>query len=201
MTTLILVRHAQSAPSPGMPEAEFPLSELGRQQARDLVPVLRELGVDALASSPYQRAIDTLTPYAEAAGLAIAVDHDLREKSLGGWIDDPAEVERAVRRMHADLDFQLPGGESGRALNARVDAAIARAVAANPGRTVAVGSHGGVLGHLLSRHFTDLPHDFWRRIRNPHLFIFAAEAPLRWIGERTLEGPGLRSVQGAMNGS
>jgi 2,3-bisphosphoglycerate-dependent phosphoglycerate mutase len=201
MTTLILVRHAQSAPRPDLPEAEFPLSELGRQQARDLVPVLRELGVDALASSPYQRAIDTLTPYAETAGLTIAVDHDLREKSLGGWIDDPAEVEATVRRMHADLDFQLPGGESGRALNARVDAALARAVAANPGRTVAVGSHGGVLGHLLSRHLTDLPDDFWRRIRNPHLFIFEAEASLRWIGERTLEGVGLTDARAAMNGA
>ena len=191
MTTLILVRHAQSAPRPDLPEAEFPLSDLGRQQAKDLVPILRELGVDALASSPYQRAVDTLRPYAEAAGLGIAIDDDLREKSLGGWIEDPDEVEEAVRRMHADLDFQLPGGESGRALNARVDAALARVVAANPGRSVAVGSHGGVLGHLLSRHLSDLPDDFWRRIRNPHLFIFDASESLRWLGERTLAGQGL----------
>jgi 2,3-bisphosphoglycerate-dependent phosphoglycerate mutase len=196
MTTLILVRHAQSAPLPELREAEFPLSELGRQQARDLVPVLAELGVDSLVSSPYERAIDTLRPYAETAGLDIAIDDDLRERKLGAsWIDDHEAAHEAVRRMHADPDFQLPGGESSRAVNARVDAALARVVAANPGRTIAVGSHGGVLGHLLSRQHLALPDAFWRSIRNPHLFLFDASAGLRWIGERAFDGgPGVRGA-------
>ena len=55
VTTLILVRHAQSAPDPALPERDWPLSELGRRQAADLAPVLQALGVDALASSPYIR--------------------------------------------------------------------------------------------------------------------------------------------------
>jgi 2,3-bisphosphoglycerate-dependent phosphoglycerate mutase len=188
MTTLILVRHAQSAPDPALPERDWPLSDKGRQQALDLAPALAELGVDALASSPYLRAIETLRPYAEGAGLAIAVDEDLREKSLGGWMDDVAEVEVAVRRMHDDPDFKLEGGESGRSLNARVDAALARVVSANRGRTIAVGSHGGVLGHLISRHAATLPDNFWRGIRNPHLFIFDARDRLRWVDERTFDG-------------
>src|ERR1700760_4470369 len=157
MTTLILVRHAQSAPDPALAERDWPLSEKGCQQAADLAPVLTELGVDALASSPFIRAIDTLRPYAEQVGLTIAIDEDLRERALGGWMPDIADVEAAVRRMHADLDFKLEGGETGRAGTAGVDAALARVVAANPGRTIAVGSHGGVLGHLLARHKSDLP--------------------------------------------
>ena len=192
MTTLVLVRHAQSAPDRSLPERDWPLSELGRRQAAELAPVLRALGVDALASSPFVRAIDTLRPYADAAGLPIAVDEDLRERSLGGWLSDAAEVEAAIRRMHADLDFCLEGGETGRACIARFDAALARIIAANPGRTLAVGSHGGVLGHLLARH-APLTGDFWRRIRNPHIFVFDARAEWRWTDERTLDGsPGVR---------
>ena len=192
MTTLILVRHAQSAPDRSRPERDWPLSELGRRQAADLAPVLQALGVDALASSPFIRAIDTLQPYADAAGLPIAVDEDLRERALGGWLADVAKVEAAVRRMHADLDFRLEGGETGRACLARFEAALARVVAANPGRTVAVGSHGGVLGHLLARH-EPLAGEFWRRIRNPHIFVFDADGDLAWIEERTLDGsPGVR---------
>jgi 2,3-bisphosphoglycerate-dependent phosphoglycerate mutase len=192
VTTLILVRHAQSAPDPALPERDWPLSELGRRQAADLAPVLEELGVDALASSPYIRAIDTLRPYAGAAGLSIAVDEDLRERTLGGWLADVAQVEDAIARMHADLDFHLEGGETGRACIARFEAALARVVAANPGRTIAVGSHGGVLGHLLARQGVPLADAFWRRIRNPHIFIFDA-GPLRWTGDRTLDAaPGLR---------
>lgn len=190
MTHIVLVRHAQSAPSPDLPEAAWPLSDLGRQQALELAPVLAELGVEALASSPFVRAIETLTPYAETTGLQIRIDNDLRERALGGWLPDAADVEAAVRRMHADLSFHLEGGESGHACLARFQAALARVAAANPGRCVAVGSHGGVLGHFLARHRADLPAEFWRRIRNPHLFIFdftgaAAGAP-RWECERTL---------------
>ncbi|MGH7735059.1 MAG: histidine phosphatase family protein, partial [Gemmatimonadales bacterium] len=95
---LILVRHAQSAPSTKVPEAEWPLSEAGKRQANDLAPMLRAHGVNALASSPYARAIATLDPFARAAGLGIAVDADLRERNLGGWLPDLAAVEEAVRR-------------------------------------------------------------------------------------------------------
>ena len=133
MTTLILVRHAQSAPDPALPERAWPLSDKGRQQALDLAPALAELGVDALASSPYLCAIETLRPYAERAGLEISIDEDLRERALGGWLPDVADVEKAIRSMHADLDFQLEGGESGRACVARFDAALARVVEAHPG--------------------------------------------------------------------
>jgi 2,3-bisphosphoglycerate-dependent phosphoglycerate mutase len=188
-TTLILVRHAESAPSPELPEAAFPLSALGREQARALAPVLAELGVDALASSPYRRALDTLAPFAEASGLAIAVDDDLRERKLGlSWLADREAANEAVRNMHADLDFRLQGGESGRACLSRFEAALARVVAANRGRTIAVGSHGGVLGHLISRQGQPLPDAFWKWIRNPHLFIFDAGADLRWVDERTFDG-------------
>jgi 2,3-bisphosphoglycerate-dependent phosphoglycerate mutase len=193
MTTLVLVRHAQSAPKRELPERDWPLSELGRRQAAELAPALAELGVDALASSPFIRAVDTLRPYAEAAGLPIAVDEDLRETWLGaGWITDPAEVEAAAQRMLIDPDYCLEGGEPGRACLSRFEPALMRLVEANPGRTIAVGSHGGVLRQLLGyRH--GLSGDFWRRIHNPHIFVFDAGAELRWTDERTFDGsPGVR---------
>ncbi len=185
---LILVRHAQSAPSPDLPEADWPLSETGERQAEDLVAVLRGHGVNALASSPYARAIATLDPFARGANLDIAVDADLRERDLGGWLPDLAAVEEAVRRMHADLDFSLEGGETGTACLQRFDAALVRVAAANEGACVAIGSHGGVLGHLLARIHDDLPDAFWRRIRNPHLFFLDWDGALRWRGEQTLDG-------------
>jgi 2,3-bisphosphoglycerate-dependent phosphoglycerate mutase len=192
MTTLILVRHAESAPSPELDEAAFPLSERGREQAQALAPLLAELGVDALASSPFQRALDTLAPFAEARALDIAVDDDLRERRLGSWLEDAEAVREAIRRMQADADFRREGGETGRDCLARYEAALARVVDANPGRTIAVGAHGGVIGHFLAARTTDLPAEFWRRIRNPHLFVFEVDGAWRWVGERTLDGPTLR---------
>ena len=68
MTTVVFVLHAQSAPSPDLPESAFPLSDEGRRQARNLAPVLESLGVTALASSPCIRAVETLRPFAKTAG-------------------------------------------------------------------------------------------------------------------------------------
>ncbi|HEY3798053.1 MAG TPA: histidine phosphatase family protein [Caulobacteraceae bacterium] len=190
MTTLILVRHAQSTPTPDAPERDWPLSERGRQQALSLAPVLAELGVDVLASSPYQRAIDTLAPYAAQAGLDTAVHEDLGERRLGGWIESVEAVDAAIARMHADPDYCLDGGETGRACTARFGAALQSVLAAHPGRTIAVGSHGGVIGHLLGATvgYDALPPAFWRSIRNPHLFVFDASDGLTWRAERTLDG-------------
>lgn len=188
MTTLILVRHCHSTPDPQSPERNWPLSEKGRAQAIELAPVLAELGVDVLASSPYARAIATLQPYADQASLEIGVDRDLRERELGGWIPDIEELEAAIARMHAEPDFGLDGGETGRACLTRFQAGLGRLVAANPGRTIAVGSHGGVIGHLLNHLQDDLPERFWRRIRNPHVFVFDASGPLIWTSERAFDG-------------
>jgi 2,3-bisphosphoglycerate-dependent phosphoglycerate mutase len=199
MTTLVLVRHAESAPSPELAEPVFPLSEKGRQQAVDLVPVLAELGVEALGSSPYQRAIDTLQPYADAARLPIAIDAGLRECSLGGWLTEMSEVEAAIRRMHAEPDYCLEGGETSRNTRTRFLGALGRLVGAHPpGRTLAVASHGAILSHfIVGRAPGPLPDLFWRRIGNPHLFIFDVTdgGDYVWRGERTLDGgPGITAA-------
>ncbi|MFI4934694.1 MAG: histidine phosphatase family protein [Caulobacterales bacterium] len=195
MTRIVFVRHAQSAPDPNLPERDWPLSALGHSQAQALAPVLAELGVNALASSPYLRAVETLRPFAEVAGLPIHVDDDLRERNLGGWISDPAEVDAAVKQMHADLSFSLEGGESGHACLERFHAAVGRVARAHPEARLAIGSHGGVLSHLLAQHHDDLEGEFWRRIRNPHLFIFDYPGELRWVAERTLDGSaGVKAV-------
>lgn len=189
MTTLVLVRHAQAAPSGDLAPRDWPLTETGRRQAEDVAPVLAELGVEALWSSPYLRAVETLAPFARAQGLTIATDDDLRERELGGWIDSAEAVEAAIERSHADPDFRLEGGESARMSLARFDAALRRVADAHPGQIVAVGSHGGLLGYLIGRMRPErLPPRFWRDIRNPHVFVFEALAGLRLVDERTLDG-------------
>ena len=188
MTTVVFVRHAQSAPSAELPEADWPLSEKGQAQAQALVPVLGALGVDALVSSPFLRTRETLRPFAETSGLSLRVDEDLRERKLtGGWLPDIAAVEAAVRRMFAEPAFAFPGGESALACIARFEKAVGRVVAAHPDRVVAVASHGGVLSHFMAGHHGGPPFDFWRAMLTPHIFVFDCSGPPRWIGEQTLE--------------
>lgn len=188
-TTLLLIRHAQSVPDRAIPEEEWPLSDAGRAQAQTLTSLLSRLGANNVVSSPYIRAVDTVRPFAERQHLPIAIEPDLRERLLTReWFASEAELFAALRRMHADLNFAYPDGESGHACRTRFMTALSSIAAANEGGCVAIATHGAVISHLLSCLDETLPFEFWHRIRNPHLFHLEWQGGLRWVGETTLDG-------------
>jgi probable phosphoglycerate mutase len=113
------------------------LDELGRSQARAVVEAVGP--VDRVVSSPLARARQT----ASELGLDVEVDDRWSELDYGEWdgrpvADVPAEV---WQRWRADLDFAPPGGESLRALGARVRDACRELAASAVGRTVVVVTH------------------------------------------------------------
>src|SRR6185295_16151718 len=69
---LILVRHAKAAP--GSPDASRPLTPAGHEAAALLAIEIRDLGPDAVISSPLLRARETAGPIAEAAGVELELD-------------------------------------------------------------------------------------------------------------------------------
>ncbi len=60
MTTIFLLRHAESAPHKDLPEPEWPLSEQGAKQALEICDLLLPLNIDRIFSSPYKRARETV---------------------------------------------------------------------------------------------------------------------------------------------
>jgi 2,3-bisphosphoglycerate-dependent phosphoglycerate mutase len=151
VTTIYLIRHAQSQPSPDVPEPDWPLSAVGVGQARGLVGVLQPLGIQRIYSSPFRRCRDTLAPFAHAAGLEVALHDGLRERLISPtWMSDFRDI---WWRSWADLDFALPGGESSTACRARVAAAVEEIVVRHPGETLALGSHGNAIALFL--HYVD----------------------------------------------
>ena len=148
MTTLYLIRHAQSQPRPERAEPDWPLSARGEDQARGLVAVLRPLGIQRLYCSPYRRCRDTLGPFAHTAGLEVVLEERLRERRIArGWISDFRDV---WRRSWEDFDYALEGGETSRACRRRVVAAVAAIVSRHPGETLGLGSHGNAIALFLS---------------------------------------------------
>lgn len=82
---IVLVRHGESVvPVVGGPDDYGrPLTPAGRRQASALVPLLAGLRPVLVASSPYLRAIQTVTPLAEALGLPVRTWPELREWDSG----------------------------------------------------------------------------------------------------------------------
>ena len=109
---------------------------------------------DLLLSSDLGRARQTAAPLESAWALAAALQPALREQNFGvlEGLDVPT-----IKTRHADLwalwlehraDFALPGGESLRQFHARVLGAVRELAAAQPGHSLAVVTHGGVLDML-----------------------------------------------------
>lgn len=73
LRTVLLVRHALAGKRAEWsgPDADRPLVDEGREQARRLAPMLARYGVSALRAVPKARCRQTLEPYAEATGIPI----------------------------------------------------------------------------------------------------------------------------------
>src|SRR6476469_834925 len=87
-TLLLLVRHGET-PTTGMVlpgrAPGLHLSDRGRAQAERVAERLAGLSVDALYSSPLERACETAEPTAARTGLAVKHDDGLLECDFGGW--------------------------------------------------------------------------------------------------------------------
>ncbi len=147
ITTITLVRHAQ-ADAAALDPAARPLTEEGRADARRLAEILRRDGVTALYSSDYARARDTLAPAAEALGLSLTVDPDLREWRAGALPKDRPFFDHA-RECWAHPDFCRGGGESFEGLTGRMRRALTRVRLACAGGHAAAASHGVAIAAVM----------------------------------------------------
>ena len=150
---LLLIRHAlpvrmELAEGPADP----PLAELGHRQAQALAEWLADEPIDAIYTSPLQRAVETALPLSEATGLGTIVDEDLAEYDRHASEYIPMEELRAEggeRWEQAVADWQMGAVEMETWFDAVV-AAVERVVAAHPGQRVAVVAHGGVVNAYLA---------------------------------------------------
>jgi 2,3-bisphosphoglycerate-dependent phosphoglycerate mutase len=166
---LYLLRHAESAPSPDVPEPDWRLSETGHEQVQALVDRLAGRRIDAVYSSPYRRAVATVRPLARARDLTIRTDDRLRERRLTDqWLDDH---RAAVRRVWTDFDLALPGGESSAAAQKRVVAAITDLQTHHGGEgRVLVSSHGNAIGLYLNHLSSGFRFEDWSEMQTPDLY-------------------------------
>jgi broad specificity phosphatase PhoE/ribonuclease HI len=149
-TRFLLLRHGQTELSTqrrysgrGNP----PLTDVGRRQAEAAAHFLAQKGgIDAVITSPLQRAYDTAATAAKALGLDVAVDHDLIETDFGGWegltFSEAADRDpEQHRRWLRDTSVTPPDGESFDSVADRVRRAQARIINEHNGSSVLVVSH------------------------------------------------------------
>jgi 8-oxo-dGTP diphosphatase len=101
-SVVILLRHAKAGKRSDWdgPDAQRPLDDVGREQASALVPFLSCFGVDRVVSATPARCVQSVEPFAKAAGLPVDVEP---------MFDDEKFVDAPAATLTALLTFAKPG--------------------------------------------------------------------------------------------
>jgi len=159
VTTLLLLRHAaHDWLGRGIAGrlAGVSLNDEGRLQAQALALAQRtQTPIDAIYSSPRQRARETAVPLAQRLELPVTLAPEFDEIDFGGWTgwtfeqlrQEGARWREWVERRSA---ARPPGGECFADVARRAMAGAERLAGLHPARNVLVVSHGDVIKALLA---------------------------------------------------
>jgi broad specificity phosphatase PhoE len=160
VTTLVLIRHGQTdwnIEGRWQGQADPPLNERGREQARRVAQYQSKFGFAALYSSDLRRALETAQIIGAEMGLTVVGESRLREVNLGQWqgmlsADIQAQYPDGFRLWHeSPLAVQPPGGEDIPALMTRVLEAINDIIERHPKQRIGVVSHELPIAIVLCR--------------------------------------------------
>lgn len=159
MTTVYLIRHAQAS---GNLERIFQgrydgtITPLGKKQLDGLAEHCRDLGLEAIYSSPLSRAYETAQAVNRYYNLPIVTEEGLLEINGGDWEGKkwqsfPVDYPEQNRNWYeAPWDFAAPGGETMKEVYDRMRDTLLHIVSQERGKTIAVVSHGCALANLIT---------------------------------------------------
>ncbi len=163
MTTVYFVRHAQPDLQ-NHDDKSRALSEKGLKDRALVTAFFNHIRVDAVCSSPYKRAYDTVCEMAKAKGLPIRIVEDFRERAVSdGWI---ADFDAFVKRQWEDFSYHLPDGESLYAVQGRNIAALSVLLQDGKDQVAVIGSHGTAISTVLHYYRKDFGYDGFMRIKD-----------------------------------
>jgi 2,3-bisphosphoglycerate-dependent phosphoglycerate mutase len=152
MTTVYFIRHAESDRT--VQDSRLrPLTEKGWASRKTVADFLRDKNITAVLSSPYKRAVDTVSSFAEDAGLGIVVVEDLREqKSSSDMRASHPDFKRFLRRQWEDFSYTYSDGETLGEVQERNVAVLRKILTEYKGQSVAVGTHATALSLIINHY-------------------------------------------------
>ncbi|MEM8782900.1 MAG: histidine phosphatase family protein [Planctomycetota bacterium] len=181
MGSFLLIRHAES---PWSEDDMRPLSPAGMRAAEALPAQLHGLRMNAIYSSPYRRAVQTIEPLARHRRMAIAQVPELRERALGAIGD--ASFMDAVAATWNDFDLIHPGGESNRVAQERVVGLVGELARRHASQTIVLATHGNLLALLLNAFDPSIDFTFWRGLTLPDVFELRLLSPSEGVVRRVI---------------
>ena len=169
-TTILMVRHGQTPTTgkvlPGRAKG-LHLADLGHEQAKIAALRIAELNIDAVYSSPLERAKETAAPISAACGLKTQIERGLFECDFGDWtgkqLKDLMKLPEWQTVQRAPSTFRFPNGESFTEMQTRMVNALDKLRKLHPGGTIVCVSHADTIkaavAHAMGTHI-----DLFQRI-------------------------------------
>ena len=184
MTTVYFIRHCESDTRIHDPQTH-PLTSKGLADRRAVEDFLANKDIDAVLSSPFKRAYDTVASFAEQAGLAVEVVDDFRErKSDSDWARE-TDFLGLIERQWKDFDYTQSDGESLATVQRRNIAALNKMLKRYAGRNIAIGTHGTALSTIVRYYDSTYGFDDFMRIAKV----------MPWVVKMVFEGKRCLSIE------
>ncbi len=170
-TYIYFVRHAIS-PFSLDNERNRGLSEQGKRDAIRVAEILKSEGIDVVSSSTFARAIDTVRPLADLLNKDIFQYEELVERPIASLKIEIGEdeLQRAIERSFADIDFCLEEGETTRQAQERAVPRIKQLLADYEGKKIAIGTHGNMMTIVLNYLDKNYGYEFWSQTSKPDIY-------------------------------
>ncbi len=165
MTIVYFVRHAHSIYSPD--EYNRSLSLKGLQDANFVTNRLKDQQINAVISSPYKRAIETVQGIADAQGRQVIVLEELKERIVASGA--VADFEETMCHLWSDPNFAYEGGESNHDAQKRAIPTFNEILKQYENTQIVVGTHGNILTLILNAFDPAIGLAFWRELKMPDI--------------------------------
>lgn len=172
MPIVLLIRHAENEYlNKGRLAGRLPgvhLNDKGNEQAQALAEKLKDAPIQAIYSSPLERARETAVPLAAALNLEVITRPGLIEMDYGEWQDKTikglARLKLWRQIQFRPSMFRFPGGESFSEAQYRITQEIEVICAAHdPKHVIACVSHADPI-KLAVAYYTGMPLDSFQRL-------------------------------------
>lgn len=185
MTTILLVRHASTRDTgrklSGWAEG-IGLTDHGLDEARATAAALAGFPIEALYSSPIQRARETAAELSDVLNLPVGLSEGIGEVRYGKWTNRSLKVLARTKLWEKVLAWpsgvRFPEGETLREVQARAVAEIEDLAEAHHGKAICCVSHADVI-KLVVAHYLGMHIDLFQR-----LAISPASLSVVALGER-----------------
>lgn len=168
---IALIRHSISQPVPGVSAHTWELTDLGVQRCAALADALRPYALSRLATSDEPKAVTTAETLQTHLNIAapLIIEPAFREtrRESAAYFDNLGLFRSAIREAMKDAEHVIFGEEAFNAARVRFTTALDALIAAHPGESLGVVTHGTIMAMVLT-HWTGVDaYSTWAALEMP----------------------------------